>query len=551
MTPEQQAKIKKEIEINENHINSFPLETETGTKKMKEKFHKQAVQERNAYIEKELTKFKEYQKEAYKELDYYVKEKYPEEKTQEFIKEEENLQKLLQVIPFIDDKISLEMKLGFALILYKLSEGTESSLNIINDSLLEFVNIMKKAKIELTKQSFNYSPFTEQYMETLLQNKEQDNFDNIMQDKFKEIYWECPEIIMHLKRNLVLLIKKNYQKLKEYNKEVSAHLLQKYNLTSENAIDTYQEKRKNLNIAKAQDEFKNLQKFIGKSRNVDDYIEGAPLRSKCFNHLAIKENYQDLTEDEKKVFDKESINLRIQLDVLKEYYNYESIIKDLIARFKKKDESKTKYEAKEKEIIAEEKAREKLYKEYQKASGIGFLAKINPTKQASIKVKIKEQVNKLDKLYEELEELDIDIKIGKYLTEGSSIYDALVASLSSYSYIEKIMVEKFRDVDTDFNLSNYVKRYIEFIYNPHAEFLHKVTVLLDYDIAEVLSEKYALLGIHVDKDEITVDAIDSEIETVNVVSLTNNIKNSNISIDEMNLICDIKKIDYKLEDEIL
>ncbi len=122
MTPEQQAKIKKEIEINENHINSFPLETETGTKKMKEKFHKQAVQERNAYIEKELTKFKEYQKEAYKELDYYVKEKYPEEKTQEFIKEEENLQKLLQVIPFIDDKISLEMKLGFALILYKLSE---------------------------------------------------------------------------------------------------------------------------------------------------------------------------------------------------------------------------------------------------------------------------------------------------------------------------------------------------------------------------------------------------------------------------------------------
>ena len=86
MTPEQQAKIKKEIEINENHINSFPLETETGTKKMKEKFHKQAVQERNAYIEKELTKFKEYQKEAYKELDYYVKEKYPEEKHKSLLK---------------------------------------------------------------------------------------------------------------------------------------------------------------------------------------------------------------------------------------------------------------------------------------------------------------------------------------------------------------------------------------------------------------------------------------------------------------------------------
>ena len=33
MTREVQDKIKKEIEVNENHIDNFPLETETGTKK--------------------------------------------------------------------------------------------------------------------------------------------------------------------------------------------------------------------------------------------------------------------------------------------------------------------------------------------------------------------------------------------------------------------------------------------------------------------------------------------------------------------------------------
>ena len=31
MTNELQEQIKKEIEVNENHINNFPLETETGT----------------------------------------------------------------------------------------------------------------------------------------------------------------------------------------------------------------------------------------------------------------------------------------------------------------------------------------------------------------------------------------------------------------------------------------------------------------------------------------------------------------------------------------
>ena len=51
MITQQQIKIKQEIEINENHINNFQLETTTGTKKMKEKFHKKAVEERNAYIE--------------------------------------------------------------------------------------------------------------------------------------------------------------------------------------------------------------------------------------------------------------------------------------------------------------------------------------------------------------------------------------------------------------------------------------------------------------------------------------------------------------------
>ena len=147
--------------------------------------------------------------------------------------------------------------------------------------------------------------------------------------------------------------------------------------------------------------------------------------------------------------------------------------------------------------------------------------------------------------------MEIDIKIASNLTEGSSIYDALIVSLSSYPYIEKVMVEKFKDTDADFELGNYVKQYIEFIYNPNAEFLHKITVLLDYDIAQVISEKYALLGINIDKDEIGVDTIDAEIETVNVVALVNNIINSNMSIEEMKLICDISKIDYKIEDEIV
>lgn len=551
MTNEIQAKIKEEITINENHINNFPLETETGTKKMKEKFHQKAVKERNLYIQKELDKFRQYQKQTYIELDDYVKKSLPLDKSGVYNQENEILQKLLQIIPFINDKISLEMKLGFAHIFYKLSEETNSSLNTINTCILDFITKMNQAKIELKVTDFNYSPFTLSYMTTFFQTKGQENFDDIMQTCFKEIYWECPEIIMHLKRNLISIVRKNYQKLKEYNIEVSKKLLQEHNLTKENINQTYKRKKLQLQELIEKDEYYNLEKFLTKKKNIDDYIENAPLRTKSFNQLVIRNTYQELLEEEKNVFDKESINLQRHLKVLKEYYRYESIIKDLINRYKKKEESKTKYVAKEKEITQEEKVREKLYKEYQKASGIGFLARKNPTKMSEIKVKIKEEINKLEKLYQELEELEIDIKIASNLSEGSSIYDALITSLSSYSYLEKVMVEKFKETDADFELQNYIKQYIEFIYNPNADFLHKITVLLDYDIAAVISEKYALLGINVKTEEITPDNIDTQLQTVDVVSLINNIKKSNISIEKIKLICDINKIDYKVEEEIL
>lgn len=551
MTNELQEKIKKEIEVNENHINNFPLETETGTKKMKEKIHRKAVEERNAYIEKEIPKFKEYQKQAYKELYSYVQANTPEDKTNAYHEEEQSLQELLKILPLTNDKISLEMKLGYARIFYELSEEAGSSLKVVNMCILDFIKKMKDAGIELTIDNFNYSPFTLAYMTDLLKNKNQERFDDLMQESFKNIYWECPEIIMHIKRNLQYIVKKNYQKLKEYNKHLADQILKEKNLTQETIETVYQSTRATLESKIEKDEYNNLQKFLNKMKNIDDYTIGAPLRSKSFNHLVIKDTYQELTEEEKQVFDRESINLGKHLQVLKEYYRYESIVKDLIERFKKKEESKTKYQTKEKEIDTEEKAREKLYKEYQKANGIGLFARKNETKKAEIKVKMKEQINKLDKLYQELEELEIDIKLTENLNEGSSIYDTLIASLSSYKYIEKSMIEKFKEADTDFNLSNYVKAYLEFIYNPNADFLRKITVLLDYDIATVISEKYELLGIHLEKEEITEDAIDTEIETVNVVSLVNNINASNISIDKIKLICDINKIDYKLEEEIL
>ena len=46
--------ILEQIEIDKTHINDFPLETEEGTKRAKEKFYEKAVTERNQYVEKQI-----------------------------------------------------------------------------------------------------------------------------------------------------------------------------------------------------------------------------------------------------------------------------------------------------------------------------------------------------------------------------------------------------------------------------------------------------------------------------------------------------------------
>lgn len=60
--------IAKKIEIDKNHIDNFVLETEEGTKRTKEKFYREASEQRNNYIQKQLSYFEECLSEVKKEI---------------------------------------------------------------------------------------------------------------------------------------------------------------------------------------------------------------------------------------------------------------------------------------------------------------------------------------------------------------------------------------------------------------------------------------------------------------------------------------------------
>ena len=90
--------ITKEINIDKNHIDNFKLETETGTKRVKEKFHKEAVNNRNNYVNKQLNIFSNYKVQLENEMVKRVKDLIPKDKSSEYEEYKKRVNSLLELV---------------------------------------------------------------------------------------------------------------------------------------------------------------------------------------------------------------------------------------------------------------------------------------------------------------------------------------------------------------------------------------------------------------------------------------------------------------------
>ena len=529
--------INKNIEINKNHIDNYQLESEVGTKRMKENFHKNAVTQRNIYVSSQQEKFEEYKKQVYKEMKCRFNKYNPINKDKIYKEEKENLDKFKEIIIFNNKLVNSFNKLGLLAIISDIKEDKDISLDDINKSIKEFINSLKIIGISLTKDDFNYSMFTYNYMVEFFK----DNNSNL-KEIFESIYWECPDFLKHLKLNLWSILDKYKKEIDNYTEKYRIELLKNNNISFDRMIPEYYDRLLKLDVSIRRDEYSNLQLFLNKKRNISDYLDDSNVRKNNFNSLLLNEEFDKLSEANKNKFYFEILDLSKTLSMLKLYYRYEFIIKDIQEKFSKRVENKNVYENKLKEIKKEESKRKKIFSNYLKGNGIGFLAKKDDKKISSSKLEMNEQIIKLYNLYTELHDLEIVYNINKNLSDVSSLYDLFMLAYSSYFYLEKIFIDKFSE-DDNFIFSNELNKYFEFIYNPDNEFLTKINGFVAYDIADIISDKYKLFEINVDKDSIMKDSIDSTIDTVNFIKLIKDISDSNLSLYEINFIVKYKEFD--------
>ncbi len=531
-------KIYSEIDIDRDHIEKFPLETDEGTKKVKEKYHKRAINDRNSYIEKQINVFKTYGSMVYDEMEKRFNTLMPKDNSIELRNNKDILKRYEDMLVLSSDYLDSNYTLGFSDLLSKFKEGI--SLDTLNSYLDDYFKRMRAVNITLTIEDFKYSMFTEAFMKSYFDG-------NNTAEIFQKIFFECPDIVMHLKMNLESILTKYKKEIDTFVENLKNKELSKFNTNIDKVITDYVEVRNNNYETKLKDEFSNVNVFLDKKRNIIDYLDNAPLRVKNFDQLA--GNYNELSDEDKSKFKKSIIELSNAIIEVKEYYHYEFIIKDLIKKFNERSNFVTQYNSKLKEIAKEEKNREKINKDYLKSKGIGFLAKENKDKQKINKMKMNEQIKNLNNLYSEVKELEVYSVIDK-LSEACTIYDLFSKCFLCYDYLAKMFVKEFSE-EEDFDLDKEFRRYYKFLYNPSNEFLRKINAVVDYKINDIIADKYKLLGLNVTGEELSNDNIDALREVVNYIRFVYNVEDSNINFKDIEFMTKFVTLQKVTDDEVI
>lgn len=520
--------ILKELEQIKSHIESFVLDREDGTKKMQEEFRKNAVAELNSYIissNKKITSYRNIVEDLIHKRALSLMPQITNYSDMDKLIEEDSLKFIMT-----DRYISDSYKIGIDFILDSID--SDISLTVLNKKLVECLNIFNNVGIKYSIEDFNYSMFVYKYMELFLSVEDKDSaeFNSRIRDLFEHIYWECPDIINHIKLNINYILNKN-------SKVISNYISSKSLDSRDVCLSKYIEDVRVRTLRYDMDSYNYLDKFINNKLNIIDYLEGAGVRNKNFNQLV---DFDNLLENDKNKFKDSIHDLYYDLLELKNYYRYEGIIKDLLKRYNDKDTTKAEYLAKLKELDKEEVIRIKIYKEYQRSMGIGFLARKNPDKQKSLKIKINEQIGKIYKIYTEVNELEIGYKLSLYVDDASTLYNLFGIAFSSFTYLKKELNKIF--VDTPLDTRDMMSSYMKFVYNPSNTFIRKISGFSSFSIASVVSDRYKLLGLMISDTDIDKDHIDMFIDTVRFINDVYNMESSNLKINDIKFLVDSNKI---------
>ena len=281
-----------------------------------------------------------------------------------------------------------------------------------------------------------------------------------------------------------------------------------------------------------------LNKDLEELRECDSYLNF----QKFVNNEYLLSDYKELEIDKKKNLYFENNynipNLKELYNMLEEYkilIKYKYLFDNMKSKLQDKDNFKNSKSNLLKEISKKEKELIKLNISHNKKNLFG---KKNDEKWL---FKYKEVLNEVISKYDELESINFDDLIYNKLKEDSSILEILYLITSNYLYFinKTLELDESKDINDITNEFENLKRYInsnEFI------ILNNIALLDEKQMKELIVNKCNLENINLTIESLLADNIDKTCNDIkNLINYENIIK-SGITIDDITLYLDYKKM---------
>ena len=429
-----------------------------------------------------------------------------------------------------DEKTSYE-KMELDQIIYKIGRYYKGNLENINEQIEQAIRKFASIGINLELTDFDYSMYVTQYMETFLQERENGNINfNTLKSKFEEVYWKCPDIIVHIELNIRNIYLKKQTQIDKYFEKEKNKLLKQWEKTPKEIMNSYM----GIKIQKQEALYINkkilLDSFLTGKLNIANYTQDKMQSnySKILPATSIAEIDTNLNEIERSI--NEFLN---SLYEYKNYMNFKFIIDDVKKYYKEKDKYKKSYEETKKKIIENETKLKKLNK---KALGKGLFRKKKEVKQSAEQ---NQMIMELKKIYKELDLNKFLNKVATDLNEDSTIFDVLNLANSYYNYLTNCIIENNKTI-TQEKIDEQIRQLDEFLKNPYNNIITNLTITDEKDIAVVIKDRYQLLNFNVKAEDLNGKNIDNLIVILENIVTSFSLKKTGLEVQNIQEMLQIK-----------
>jgi len=528
--------IEEDTKSKKTLFSTMPVNTKTNRRKFNKKIDsvKETYQTYKDQVEKYLT---------VKSKSFDILDTRNTEAIQNEINDLENIKVLLNPINTYFEKMNFDD------LFYQISNYKDFNFVSLNKIISEFINKFELVNIRLTKDDFDYTFYVNEFMTSFLETRslKSKNYDHIT-EIFEKIYWENPDLIFHIELNFRKLIKKHERKFINYIKGLQDEKTKLFNYNYQTVIN----KLKDL-YTKLEDEGKeNITDIINLSKNgtidVNHFFEDSKVRNTAYTSLML----DSLNIENEKALSKfyDSLEkLKINVEEYSNYVKYAPLILDFKKKYlsKKledinKNELSKKLKELESSISKEERNLNKINKKIMRSKGKVFRPKESELK--ALKFESLKIAKKLYEMYQNLTKEYFNSKVYEVLNNSFSINDFLNLYYS-FDYYKKEAIKESYDIETHNQLMEYSDDFDIFAMNPNNVIVCSVMSFDEVSISKVIMNKYRLLNININEENLYPENVPELIERINLVLRIKALEESKLDVEKLWFMVQVDKLIIK------